>query len=136
MSNKKNSNYDALGMWVSVRTNRKSPFSELELRFMQLAIDKIQRFIDSDEPREIHKPVLQSNIDRIKRHISSTEIVRSDPSFQGRYFWDEYRLDLPPKGGEHGLTTTLSSLFTGFSRIVNEEHYLHMLTLSKLTDDV
>jgi len=116
----------------SEKSDYETPFSELELEFMKLAINKLQKFTDSDEPREAHKPILQRNIDIIKKHITSTDTVQPEPRFAGRYFWDDLRRELPPKDREFPLTLTLSRIFRGDSRIFSEEEFLEMVKEYKL----
>lgn len=74
------------GHWKFNIRDYKNPLSEIELKFIRLGIIKLQKFTDSDEPRESHKPVLQGNIDRVKKHLSLSGIVMPDPSYTA-YYW-------------------------------------------------
>ena len=121
--------------WKFSVADHESPFSSRELDFIGLAIIKLQKFINSDQPRESHKPVLQKNIDAVKRHMSSSDIVKPNPSFTAYYWWDEHRREEPPKDKEHALTLTLTLMVQGRKRIRSDEEYQYRITDYKLSED-
>ena len=128
--------YPELREYVGHIRDYESPFSEIEIEFIRLGIIKLQKFINSDEPSESHKPILQRNIDAVKRLISSSDIVKPNPSFKARYWWDEYRRANPPKDNIHALTQTLTLMVQGGCRILNEDERQYRITYYNLSEGI
>lgn len=59
-----------LEAWRNSPSDYETPFSDRELEFIELSLSKLQKFIDSDEPRESHKPLLQDRVDYLKAYLS------------------------------------------------------------------